>query len=107
MLGALVRLNLHVLLGEQDFTKHQLEPQRDRRGRRHIHCESTGGPSTAYRNSVCLLSLLICVAVLSAVEFVAFHAYLYRKKAGEKLKEWTKRTEGERMRENERECERG
>ena len=29
-------------------------------------------------------------------------AYLDRMKAGEKLKEWTKRTEGERMREDER-----
>ena len=103
VLGVLVRLNLHVLLGNQDFTKHRLEWKQDRRGRRYIHRESTGGPPTACRDPACLLFLLLCVAVLSAVGFVAFHAFFRGKKAGEKLKEWTKRTEGERMREDERE----
>ena len=103
MLGVLVRLNLRVLLGKQDFTKHRLEVELDRRQRRYIHRESTGGPSTACRDPACLLFLLLCVAVLSAVGFVAFHVFLDRKKFGEKLKEWAKRTEGERMREDERE----
>ena len=103
VLGVLVRLNVCVLIEEQDFTKHRFEQQQDRRQRRFIHCGSTGGPSTACRDPACLLFLLICVAVLSAVGFVAVDAFLDRKKAGEKLKEWTKRTQGERMREDERE----